>query len=170
MLLATSQLRSSYSWKPRVRAACNSLRQTGNCVFPTLQWAVVRVPVGDRLFCSPNSTISQVMLSIGVESMTLRTSLQIYARRECVENCDVWEEKVIFWQFGIGYQKSTKTALWSLAYGSHRTALWRAQYSHSNAIIRFNKQQDDRICIMLKKTACSKGCSRAKETDPHICK
>ena len=47
-------------------------------------------PVGDRLFRSPNSTtISQVMLSIGVESMTLITSLPICTRGECVENCDV---------------------------------------------------------------------------------
>ena len=57
----------------------------------------MRVPVSDRLFRSPNSTtILQVMLSIWVESLTLMTSLLIYARGECVENCGVLEEKVIF--------------------------------------------------------------------------
>ena len=42
---------------------------------------------------------------------TLITSLPIYARGECIENCDVLEENVIFWQFSTGYQKSPKTAL-----------------------------------------------------------
>ena len=68
------------------------------------------------------------------ESKTLITSLPIYARGECVENCDVLEEKVIFCQFNTGHQKLLKTALSSSVYGSHITVLCHAQYSHARLI------------------------------------
>ena len=44
------------------------------------------------------------------ESITLITSLPIHGG-ECIENCDVAEEKVIFWQFSTGFKKSPKNSL-----------------------------------------------------------
>ena len=96
VLLTASQLRSLYlcQRKSRVHAACNSLRLTGTCVFLPFQWAVVQVPVADRLPQSrnPNSTIiSQVMLLIGIESITTdNQSTNLRLRRMC------WE----LWCFG----------------------------------------------------------------------
>ena len=99
VLLTTSQLRSLYSCqrKFKPRATCNSLRLTGTSVSLAFQRANVLVPVGDRLFRSLNSTtISQVILSIEVKSITLITSVLIYDRGECVENCGVLDEKSYF--------------------------------------------------------------------------
>ena len=73
------------------------------------------------------------------ESKTLITSLPIYARGECVENCDVLEEKVIFWQFNTGHQKSPKTASSSSVYGSHITVLCHTQCSHAGLICQVSQ-------------------------------
>ena len=57
----------------------------------------MRVPVGDKTI--PQSEQHNNFASYAVDrtkSITLITSLPIFARGECVENCDVLEEKVIF--------------------------------------------------------------------------
>ena len=94
------------------------------------------------------------------ESITLITSLPIYGG-ECIENCDVAEEKVIFWQFSTGYQKSPKTALLSSVYGFHITVLCHAQCSHARLIRQVSQTNGQRVASSYKPVR-SNAAERAK--------